>query len=104
MLRPLKCSRRLSLLAAGLLGLAAPLVAVDRGTRPAPARTTRAAPGRVEELKVELAWMAEPETFRCPLRVRIGPQEAEVSGKVPSKKVRRLALEIAERAVSVPVF
>jgi hypothetical protein len=78
--------------AAGLLALAS-LAAAQ------PVKGT----GRQQELAVELAWMADPLTFRCPLTARAVAGRIDVCGWVPDSQTSTRAIELARQSTSWPV-
>ena len=87
-------SRRLAaLLTAGVLGIA-PLAAAPVPTAPPVAASTEPA-DKVQELQVELAWMTDPVTFRCPIRAHAIPTGIELTGFVPSADAHKLAVNLA---------
>jgi hypothetical protein len=101
-------------LTAGVLGLAAPTWAQTpvgplghASTAPltevGPA-TAADAPTRLLEMKVELAWMADPAVFPHRLAVRFAGGALEVRGFVPGEAVREQALKVAREAVGVHVL
>jgi hypothetical protein len=53
------------------------------------------ADARLEELKVELAWLAEPSSFSCQLQAKADGPSLIVRGFVPNQTVRDLALKAA---------
>src|SRR5262249_30703001 len=85
-------SRSRSLFLAGLLGVA-PLTTAAPVSRPAAMSSASAA--RAQEIQVELAWMEDAATFRCPLRAHAQNGAIEVTGVVPSAEVKARALKIA---------
>jgi hypothetical protein len=54
-----------------------------------------ASAARALEIQVELAWMGDAVTFRCPLRAHVQKGAIEVTGVVPSADVKARALKIA---------
>lgn len=82
-----------ALAAAGALGLNTTLQAQTApGATPAAVAADR---GRLAELKVELGWTGDPQTFSCPLQAHAIGVLLEVKGAVPSESVRQQALRIA---------
>lgn len=60
---------------------------------------------RLSEIKVQLAWLANPETFACPLKVRsLRDTMLEVSGTVPSAEIRSKALAIAGGSSQISIL
>src|SRR5437764_1293782 len=90
------------LLAAGILGVASPGGA-RAGWPGRPVSGPREAVGRSRVLEVELAWMSDPVTFRCPLRARWTPAGLEVAGRVPDGATRTRVLQLARSATIEPV-
>jgi len=60
-------------------------------------------PARLAEINVELAWLADAETFRCQLAARKVGDKLEVGGFVPHAGLKARALEIAGQHSSLPV-
>src|SRR5262245_52455460 len=50
--------------------------------------------GRLMEVLVELAWLADPVTFPYYLEARVDGQALEVRGYVPSKAIRDKAINL----------
>lgn len=59
--------------------------------------------GHLEEMKVELAWLADVATFPCPIGARAVGGKLEVRGFVPNRAVRERTLEIARMHSLLPV-
>lgn len=76
---------RLATLLAGLLAVA------PWGAAPA------AEADRNREIAIELAWMGDPVTFRCPLRARCSGGTVEVVGCVPDAAARASAVQAARQ-------
>ena len=57
----------------------------------------------LEEMKVELALLADPMTFGCNLSPKLDGKAMLVRGYVPNEKVRDHALEIARTSTHLPV-
>ena len=95
------------LLTAGALGLAgtARSQAAPPGNLPAGDHSVHPSAGasRLQEIKVELAWLGESSTFCYPLRARANAKGLEVAGKVPTEAVRQQALTLARRATALAV-
>lgn len=70
---------------------------------PAPPPTAINPLHRLEEIKVELAWMNDPSTFPCPMTARVRGRLLEVSGLAPNQPVKQLALELAHQTTSMPI-
>jgi hypothetical protein len=82
---------------------------------PAPATPALAAPAvaqadspearaRLSEIKVGIAWLADPATFACSLKLRtLRSTMLEVSGIVPSPEIRTKALELARACSDLSV-
>jgi hypothetical protein len=58
---------------------------------------------RLEEMKVELAWLADPATFSLSLGARAVGANLEVRGYVPNEAVKERALELARQHSFLPV-
>src|SRR3954454_5989404 len=58
----------------------------------------------LEELNVQLAWLADPSTFPFSLTAKAGPGGLEVRGYVPSEAVRQHAMQTAREHCSLPVI
>ena len=96
MIRLLLPSRRLAaLLAAGILGIA-PLSAALHAAPPTTVRSVSSS--RTLEVQVELAWMGDPVTFRCPLHARVKGDGIDLTGSVPSAEIRAQAVRLAHDA------
>jgi osmotically-inducible protein OsmY len=97
MFRFLSRSRRLAaLLTAGILGtppLTAGLLPFSR-----PAATAPAQDNRVKELQIELAWMGDPVTFRCPIRAQCTDSGVELTGFVSTAGAHKRAVQLAGKA------
>src|SRR5947209_4234735 len=100
--------------AASALGLARPAVAQPSASPPAPAApavvastegaaAARSAHGRVEEIKVELAWLGDATTFPYQLDAHATGAGLEVRGYVANEAVKAHALEVARRHTALPV-
>src|SRR5262249_25432500 len=97
-----------ALLAAGALGLAAPVPAQAPPPTPGAGCCTDYAAmapeaGRLQEIKVELAWLADRTTFPCPLTARARAASLEVQGAVPNEAARAQALNLARQCTALPV-
>ncbi len=97
----------LTLLAASAPGLAGPAVAQTPPPASAealpPADTAREGHGRLEQMKVEMAWLADPATFGCPLAARTVDGNLEVHGFVPRRELMDRALRTARAHTRLPV-
>jgi hypothetical protein len=60
-----------------------------------PADTVREGRFRLEEMKVEMAWLADSATFPYPLTARSVEGHLELRGSAPNETTRQLALRIA---------
>ncbi|MGH9677288.1 MAG: hypothetical protein ACRD36_09325, partial [Candidatus Acidiferrum sp.] len=97
-----------ALLVAGAMGLAGSAIAQQPNPTVAPPQLTameaiREGRGRLEEMKVELAWHADRSTFSCPLNARVIDGELEVRGAVPSEVVLSNAVKLAQAHTHLPV-
>jgi hypothetical protein len=102
-------------LAAGTLGWVVPAAAqappsfpVAADAVPQDAQMTDLGPvpegyGRLAEIKVELAWLADPVTFPYRLGARATGAALEVRGFVPDTAVREQALKVAHDHSQLPV-
>jgi hypothetical protein len=68
-----------------------------------PADTAHESRCRLEEMKVEMAWLANPATFPYPMAARTVDGELEVRGEVPNEAVRLMALRIAKAHARFPI-
>jgi osmotically-inducible protein OsmY len=97
----------LALLTAGAPGLAGPALAqplpAAAPTSLPPADTAREGRGRLEEMKVEMAWLADAATFHCPLAARTVDGNLEVRGFVPGESMQEKALKLARAHTYLPV-
>lgn len=71
--------------------------------RDAPKTPAALASARLPEINVELAWLADPQTFRCQLAARKVGDQLEVGGFVPHAALKARALEIAGQHGNLPV-
>src|SRR5262249_32101015 len=62
-----------------------------------------AAHARLDEMKVELAWLADATTFPYQLDAHANGAALEVRGYVANEAVRAHALEVARRHTALPV-
>lgn len=62
-----------------------------------------AAQARLEEMKVELAWLAHPSTFPYQLVARANGSLLEVHGYLPNEVVRGLAVQLARQHTNLAV-
>lgn len=96
-----------TLLAAGALGLPRPAVAQTSPsfipTTHSTADAGREGRGRLEELKVELALLAEPTTFPFPIAARTVDGRLELRGQVPNETLEGRALRVARKHTHLPV-
>jgi hypothetical protein len=100
-----------SLVAAGSLTGALPVAAQAPVPPPttfaqAPAKGAAAAtenPNRLAEIRVELAWLADPATFPYRLSARVEGVALRVSGCVPSAAARSQALKVARNHCLLPL-
>jgi len=100
-----------ALTAAGTFGLtvaAATQVFVDEAVAvtPSPVNVTAALDSglaRLIEIRVELAWLADPQTFPYELAARATGATLEVGGQAPNGAVRDHALQIAREQSGLPV-
>lgn len=96
------------LLATGALGLAGAAQAQASPPESVPAGEHSVRPsagaGRLQEIKVELAWLGDSSTFSYPLRARAHPNGLEVRGQVPTEAVRQQALKLARQATALAVI
>lgn len=98
-----------SLVAASGFGLT--VAAATPLPHPTPAATageqavlgSSAGPDRLAEIKVELAWLADPATFTCQLAVRASNGVMEVGGVIHGEQVRKRVLQIAGDHGGMPV-
>jgi len=58
---------------------------------------------RLEEMKVELAWLANPSTFPYQLVARANSRVMEVHGYLPNESVQILALQLAKEHTVLPL-
>jgi hypothetical protein len=56
-----------------------------------------------DDVRVQLAWLADPMTFPWNLAARIGPSSLEVVGYVPTDAVRQRVIQVARESCSLPV-
>jgi hypothetical protein len=93
-------------LAASLLGalLLGSVLAPRLPAEPASPPSTSVSTSQQQAWKVELAWLADPSTFPCPLQAQVAGDTLEVQGYVPSEAVRRQALSLAEQECSLQVI
>ena len=90
-------SRRLAaMLTAGILGIAPVTAAPPKAS--VPVAHSPLPKSREQEMRIELAWMADSATFRCTLRARATEDGIELSGSVPRAEVRARAVKIAQDA------
>jgi hypothetical protein len=68
-----------------------------------PADTVHEGRCRLEEMKVEMAWLASPITFPYPLAARTVDDKLEVRGSVPRDGARDAAMQIARVHTHLPV-
>jgi len=108
----------LAFLTAGTLGLARPSLAQQSPYLPAGTPTpmgkvrTEAHPYAVvkqhqamlEEVKVELAWLADPATFPCRLGAFQEEENLKIRGFVPNEAVKMRAMEIAAQHTAMPLI
>src|SRR5437762_2934034 len=69
--------------------------AVDPNAKGQSSFTDKAKSSRVTEMKVELAWLADPVTSPCRLQARVVGGSLEVHGQVPNEAVLDHALHLA---------
>ncbi len=103
-----------ALVAAGALGLTQPAVG-QQGPAPAfpgghsvvtgeeAVPTLSRGQARLEEMKIEMAWMADPVTFGCRLDARCSGAGVIARGYVPNEAVKEHALLVAQKASLLPV-
>jgi hypothetical protein len=104
--------------AAGVLGMVSPALAQAPKAPPAtnngPASTVitgnitefnalSEGEARLEEMKVELAWLADPSSFSCQLQSKVDGPSLVVRGAVPNQTLRDLALKVAREHTILPV-
>ena len=98
----------LALVAAGTPGLAMPAVALAQSPAPAsalpPADAAREGRFRLEEMKVEMAWLADPATFPYPLAARSVEGNLELRGSMPTESLRQHALKVARAHTHLAVI
>jgi BON domain len=88
--------------AAGALGLASPALA--QSSHHAGNSALAAAPATdLDEVQVELAWLATPATFHCGLGARVVADVLEVRGYVPTATIKEEALRVARAHTSLAV-
>src|SRR5262245_54596517 len=56
------------------------------------------------EIRVELAWLDDPQTFPCQLAAHVTPEGLEVRGFVPSIPIHDRALRLARQYCPLPVI
>jgi hypothetical protein len=56
-----------------------------------------------DDVRVQLAWMADPLTFPWNLAARVGPTSLEVVGYVPTDAVRQRVMQLARENCDLPV-
>jgi hypothetical protein len=78
-------------------------VAKQTAERIEPKASAALSPARLAEINVELAWLADTETFRCQLAARKVGDKLEVGGFVPHAGLKARALEIATKHSTLPV-
>lgn len=78
-------------------------VAKPTAQRDEPKAQAALSPARLAEINVELAWLADAETFRCQLAARKVGDKLEVGGFVPHAGLKARALEIAAKHSTLPV-
>ena len=61
------------------------------------------APARLEEMEVELAWLADDATFPCLLHAKVHGPALEVTGTVPSEAVKMRVLQIAKQTATLAI-
>jgi len=76
------------------------LQSVDRQSVAAPAMDSLS---KLDEMKIELALLADPATFGCNLTARLDANALAVRGFVPNEAVRDRALQIARTATATPI-
>jgi hypothetical protein len=94
------------LMAAGALGLARPAVARGPAVEaPAAAEEAALPAGQAyrEEVRVRLAWLADPVTFPHALTARVRGDSLEVGGTVPDSAAQEAALKLARQHTPLPV-
>jgi hypothetical protein len=72
-----------------------------------PSRHVQIAPpsrGQLDEVKICIAWLADPETFPYPLTVRSTRDSMIVGGTAPTTAIRNKALQIADRETELLVI
>jgi hypothetical protein len=67
------------------------------------ADTYRESRGRLEEMKVEMAWLADPATFPYPMLARTVESRLELRGSIPNEACRQAAIRIARAHTHLPV-
>jgi hypothetical protein len=75
---------------------------VAAGATPAPGKVTEAQ-ARQAEMQVELAWLANPQTFPCMLAAHVESGAMVVGGEVPSAAVRQEVITLARKQGGLPV-
>jgi uncharacterized repeat protein (TIGR01451 family) len=56
-----------------------------------------------DEIQVKLAWLADRDTFACVLGVHVSATGLEICGRVPSEKVHRRALALAQAQTTLKI-
>lgn len=99
-----------ALLAAGTVGLAVTAaVQVSSSSAPAAPAKSAATPApvdgaaRLTEIRVELAWLADPTTFPYEVAAHVDGSRLEVGGIVPNDALRQRALQVAKAQCSLQV-
>lgn len=89
-------------LLAGLGLTAEGMLLLPAAAQAAPPRTQQAAL-TAEAVQVQLAWLADPMTFPCPLAARMTPSGLLVQGYVPTPAVRQRALQVVQATYRGPL-
>ena len=93
-----------ALLTAGGLALsAAAQIHVPAPVEQTSATTAVEAIAGFDEIRVELAWLADNATFPCQLVARVCDGSLEICGTVPSEALRQEAVKIAKQQTRLKV-
>ncbi|MFO0928929.1 MAG: BON domain-containing protein [Gemmataceae bacterium] len=100
--RSIRDVARLLLLAGGA-GL--PAVSLVANPPTPPSAVVHVSPDqlRSEAMRVELAWLADPNLYQLPLTVRVKDQALEVSGQVPDEQVHQWVLQTSRQSCYLPI-